>query len=898
MRIRTKLLVPFLVLPLAPLALLGWNAYDTGRRSIEASLGRLFEVEAARSIEALDREVYALFHTGETWASLDLMQDVLTDDIDGRISSFLVGQARTQETLGRALVADAAGRVVAASHPEWLGSVVPVRAPVEAGNEREACGDDPSLPPAAGAAAGSATMCSFRIHAHFDEGQVIGTLSVSWDLVRLFERVQAEYRLAPGQGDLVLLRRDGLVVWAPPRHRDWRLRHNLVAAGSRAAALAVAGRRGFLVEPLATQGHLVGYAHSAGASGWSALVVEDTRTAFAPVDPLRGAVLGVGTLMAVLALVLSIVLSARLTRPLRQLETAVRRVEGGDLDLRVESGSGDEIGTLSRSFDRMVQELKRQRAQLVDKEYVDSLIAGMADGLFVVDAAGHVQQTNPAFLRLLGRGAEDVVGRPACALFAGGEGAFRPSVLEPARRGGSAREVELELAAPDGGPGVPVLVSAGLLSASGGRAGPEVVCIATDITQRKLTEEQLRRAREDAEAAARAKAEFLATVSHEVRTPLHGVIGMTDLLEETSLTDRQRDYVATARRSGEALLAVFDDILDYSKMDAGRLKLERVAFELRDCVESAVEVLTGPARDKGLELSVQVDEALARRVVGDPNRLRQVLLNLGGNAVKFTDAGAVAIRVAGLEGSASSVRFTVTDTGIGLSPTTLERLFEPFYQADSSSTRRHGGTGLGLAIARQLVELMNGRVEVESEEGRGSSFSFTAELPSVAEERQPVTVRRGALEGLRVLIVDDNATNRQVLREMLRAWKCVPEEAADAWEGLEKLRGAAGTPGAFQLALVDFQMPEMDGGEMARQIKADDRFASLPLLLLTSMPQHGEAARMMGLGFAAYLTKPVRQTQLLETIAEVMGATVAPHRPSHLALLKRKKRDTGGPKRR
>jgi CheY-like chemotaxis protein len=281
------------------------------------------------------------------------------------------------------------------------------------------------------------------------------------------------------------------------------------------------------------------------------------------------------------------------------------------------------------------------------------------------------------------------------------------------------------------------------------------------------------------------------------------------------------------------------------------------------------------------------DEGLARRVVGDPNRLRQVLLNLGTNAVKFTPLGAVAIRVEGVEGSRSTVRFSVKDTGIGIPAAARERIFEAFYQVDASTTRRHGGTGLGLAIVRQLVGLMNGRVEVDSEEGGGSTFSFTADLPPVAEERSPATVRPEALEGLRVLVVDDNATNRLVLREMLRAWKCVPEEAVDAWEGLEKLRAAAGGPEAFQLALVDFQMPEMDGGQLATEVKADPRLASLPLILLTSMPQHGEAARMMGLGFAAYLTKPVRQSLLLETIAAVIGAPSPASRPSPLSLVRR-----------
>jgi CheY-like chemotaxis protein len=264
-----------------------------------------------------------------------------------------------------------------------------------------------------------------------------------------------------------------------------------------------------------------------------------------------------------------------------------------------------------------------------------------------------------------------------------------------------------------------------------------------------------------------------------------------------------------------------------------------------------------------------VDDRIARRVVGDPSRVRQVLLNLGSNAVKFTPAGSVAIRAK--PGARSGiVAFSVSDTGVGVPESESERIFEPFQQVDASTTRRHGGVGLGLAIARQLVETMGGTIGVQANEGRGSTFTFAIEMPPVVEDERSPGPNLAWLAGLNVLVVDDNRTNRLVVGDMLRAWKCLPEEAGDAWEALDMLRAAAGTPKEFRLALVNFQMPEMDGAALAREIKADARLASLPLVLLTSIPQHAEAERTLGQSFAACLTKPIRQATLLETIVGVL----------------------------
>jgi PAS domain S-box-containing protein len=773
------------------------------------------------------------------------------------------------------MVADPSGLVVAASRPEWVGRAIVESAPGGLA-ERDACLDDPGPLPSTT----PLVTCSYPIRALFDETKVIGTLSASWDLGRLFRQMQLDRAFAPKEGELLLLRRDGLVVSAPESRRDWVLRRNLRESGWEAARLAGSGRGGYLVERLGEARYLVGYARSSGASGWSALVAQDVGTAFAPVHRLRAIVLGVGVAVAILSVGVSVFLAGRTTKPLVALASAAERVAGGDLEVRVHPGSADEIGSLAATFDRMVQDLKRQRTQLVDKEYVDSLIASMSDGLFVVDAQGVVQRANRAFLQLLGAPSEEIVGRSASAIFVEGPEAFRTRVVEPARERGSVHEVELAVAPRSGEP-VPVLLSAGVLPAD--RDDAHIVCIATDITHHRRMEQELVQAREGAEAAAKAKAQFLAVVSHEVRTPLNGVLGMTELLAGTHLTDQQREYVTTARRSGEALLAILSDILDFSKGDAGKLELERVEFDLRSCLESAADILSLRAREKGIELGHFADERLPARVVGDPWRLGQVLLNLGSNAVKFTPRGGVVIRAEPDRASSSRVRVSIRDTGIGIAEERLDRLFKPFSQVDSSTTRRYGGTGLGLAIAKQLVELMHGEIGVETEQGKGSTFWFTTELPA-AEERGPAPLPPEALRGLRALIVDDNETNRLVLREMLRTWGCQTDEAADAWEGLDKLREAAGTPRAFQVALIDFQMPEMDGEQLAQEIKRDPQLAHIPLVLLTSMPQHGDAARSLGLGFAASLIKPVRQAVLRDTLLSVLGAE-APRRGARLSLV-------------
>ena len=403
-----------------------------------------------------------------------------------------------------------------------------------------------------------------------------------------------------------------------------------------------------------------------------------------------------------------------------------------------------------------------------------------------------------------------------------------------------------------------------------------IIGIGRNVTAQKQIEAELTESRAQSEEANHAKSEFLANMSHEIRTPLNGIIGMTDLALETELTREQREYLQTVKLSADALLNVINDVLDFSKIEAGKVDLEEVDFDLCACIEDALKTVALRADEKGIELLCEISPEVPALVKGDPCRLRQIVLNLIGNAVKFTHEGEVALNVQTefLEDRTSTLHFTVSDTGVGIPSEKLESIFESFSQVDSSTTREYGGTGLGLTISRRLVQMMGGRVWAESVLGKGSTFHFTARLgeSKASSVIKTVVPASSELNGVRVLVVDDNRTNRRILEGILSRWGMHVSVASDGEEALA-VHSAAASADPFRLILTDMHMPKLDGFGFVERLKQSFDASTSTIMMLTSGGQRGDAQRCDQLGIAAYLLKPVRQSELRDAIGRVLSAS-------------------------
>ena len=498
-------------------------------------------------------------------------------------------------------------------------------------------------------------------------------------------------------------------------------------------------------------------------------------------------------------------------------------------------------------------------------------------GIFQTDSENRYVYTNPRWSEITGISGDEAAGQQLEAFLGAEE-------LVPEHMEGSSR---FRLQPPGSEPRIVLVTSKPVPRRQGGEAG--WVGTLADITAEVGAEAAMASARDDANEASQLKSDFLANMSHEIRTPMNGVIGMTDLLLETDLDARQRDYAQIVRNSGEALLTIIDDILDFSKVESGKLEVEHIEFDLRTIVHDVGDLLAGPAQKKGLDLVTQVDSSMPAVVSGDPGRVRQVLTNLVGNAVKFTQTGEIvlSVRVAEVVGSAAVVRFNVSDSGVGIAPEKVSLVFQPFVQADTSTSRKYGGTGLGLAISSQLITLMGGDCGVSSELGVGSNFWFTIRVQTetgLAPHGLPQPDKR--LAGATALIVDDSPAQRNVLSGYLAAWGMTVSDAGSGEAALAAMRTEAAAGRAFAVALVDREMPVMDGLQLKDAVAADPGL-SPPLVLMVGQRMNRDLGEAAESGFCALLSKPIHRDDLHACLLLALGpaaevparAEAAPQRP-------------------
>ncbi len=530
------------------------------------------------------------------------------------------------------------------------------------------------------------------------------------------------------------------------------------------------------------------------------------------------------------------------------------------------------------------------------------MVEQAAQGIAATDVNGNITFANATMAALHGYQPTELIGKHLKTLYASGQVTSQEAFLELVRRNGhhtgevmhvrkdgTTFRAELKVSLLKEGPSQPI----------------GMVVFVLDVTQRKLAEVELKAAKDLAEAASRSKSEFLANMSHEIRTPMNGVIGMTELVLDTTLTREQREYLEALKGSADSLLTLLNDILDISKIEAGRLELEPIEFSLRSSISEILKTLAVRAHAKGLELIYHVEPAVPDSLVGDAGRLRQIVVNLVGNAIKFTERGEVALHVKLEAQRDGDVRllFDVSDTGIGIPAEKQTRIFGAFFQADSSMTRKYGGTGLGLAISSRLVTMMDGRIWVESPSPRHSltggpgtifHFSLRFELGSAPTASAPVKLPN--LQNLPVLVADDNATNRNLLADMLKGWRMNLRFADGGRTALEMMKEAKNSRSPFGLVILDANMPGMDGFTIAERIKEEPSLAGATIMMLTSVGIRGDAARCNKLGVAAYLVKPVTQSDLLDAIVRVLGSSQGPQDHARLVTrhsLREEKRGAG-----
>ena len=855
MRVRTKLLIIGLLLSLVPIGIVGFVSIQVGKEAIVENLGSRFKLTARATIREVDRVLFSIQQDATAWSTNPIMQEVLSRDIDARVSAKLIKLHRNYPQLASITVFDTGGEVIAASPPDSIGNKVTVSQYETAysGSRQIRDGHVDSV------SNKLVVSFAFPLFAQTDARQVIGVVEVNCRLDVLHEMILPELRelnLFQENQRIYLLRRDGLVLMAP--EGDQKLVGKIATSHLEPAQLLGTDTERYKiftmasgVEALAGASRSTGFKDFSGL-GWSAVVMQELRYAYLPVERLQRNILTVGLLVTGAVLIIVVMIARLVNHSVSGFTQVANAVARGNFDSQLAYSSTDEIGGLVQTFNQMIRELKHQRAELVHKDYVDSIIKTMTDTLMVVSPQGEIKTVNRATCHLLGYDETELLGRPVMDI-----------LTEDQSRSGSglAGHVEsLEVTHAEkwyrtrSGNLIPVLFSGSAMRDSAGNL-IGVVCIAQDITDLKHFEQQLQSAREMAEAASQYKSAFLANMSHELRTPLNAIIGYSEMLQEEAQDIALTEFVPDLQKiqgAGKHLLGLINDILDLSKIEAGRMTLYLEDFDIAEMIRDVAATVQPLVAKNGNRLGVHCPEGVGR-MRADVTKVRQTLFNLLSNSCKFTEQGAIDLTV---ERQEERILLRVRDTGVGMTSEQQSRLFEAFTQADASTSRKYGGTGLGLAISRRFCRMMGGDLDCESEPGKGSTFTVVLPLhvaDAVAAESMGRVVLPEPVSdivlGKTVLVIDDDGDVRDLMKRSLTREGFHVELAPDGYSGLERARNLK--PNVITL---DVMMPGMDGWAVLNQLKADAELSHIPVIMVTIV---NEKNLGFSLGAVEYMTKPI-----------------------------------------